>query len=252
MYRRLTDRTEWATRLTIVLSLFMMGCLDFDSDAVPDAQDNCPALSNPDQADVDGDGVGDDCDNCPDVANADQFDADGDYVGDECDNCPDTSNFEQEDGDANGVGDACDAFGQWAVSATASSEYEASDYAAMQATGAPNVFEYDDLATAWAPENQNAGLEWLELVYATPVQATQVRVRESYHGGAIIRVTLIDTDGLQNIIWEGTRSEVTELNWFEVSVAQTSYLTDTVRLDLDTAAIAGWNEIDAVELVGYR
>lgn len=228
MYRKPPGRTGWATVLTVALSMFMMGCPDFDADGVLDAEDNCSALSNPDQADSDGDGLGDVCDNCPDV-----------------------SNLGQEDGDADGVGDVCDEFGQWAASATASSEYDISDYSAMQAAGPPNTYEYGDRATAWVSDHANDGAEWLELVYATPVYATQVRVRESFHCGAIIRVTLIDTDGLEHIIWEGTRSEITELNWFEVTVALTSYLTDTVRLDLDTAAILGWNEIDAVELVGY-
>ena len=35
---------------------------DSDADGVPDAQDNCPDVVNPDQADTDGDGKGDACD----------------------------------------------------------------------------------------------------------------------------------------------------------------------------------------------
>ena len=38
---------------------------DGDGDGVPDANDNCPAVGNPDQADSDGDGIGDACDPTP-------------------------------------------------------------------------------------------------------------------------------------------------------------------------------------------
>jgi hypothetical protein len=76
---------------------------DTDGDGVPDDDDNCPAVPNPDQADHDGDGAGDACDacldqdadglciaedNCPVVANPDQSDLDGDGRGDVCDYCP--------------------------------------------------------------------------------------------------------------------------------------------------------------------
>jgi hypothetical protein len=37
-------------------------CKDADGDGIIDAEDNCPATSNPDQADFDLDGVGDACD----------------------------------------------------------------------------------------------------------------------------------------------------------------------------------------------
>jgi DMSO/TMAO reductase YedYZ molybdopterin-dependent catalytic subunit len=38
---------------------------DTDEDAIPDSEDNCPDLSNPDQKDSDGDGIGDACNMCP-------------------------------------------------------------------------------------------------------------------------------------------------------------------------------------------
>jgi CSLREA domain-containing protein len=41
---------------------------DADGDGIPDANDNCPAASNPGQQNTDGDTWGDACDNCPAVA----------------------------------------------------------------------------------------------------------------------------------------------------------------------------------------
>jgi len=58
---------------------------DSDGDSIDDAVDNCPLVSNADQADVDSDGIGDVCDNCRDLANPGQVDTDNDGIGDACD-----------------------------------------------------------------------------------------------------------------------------------------------------------------------
>jgi hypothetical protein len=61
---------------------------DTDGDGIPDSDDNCPNVFNPDQLDSDGDGIGDACDNCIETPNPDQADSDGDGIGDVCDACP--------------------------------------------------------------------------------------------------------------------------------------------------------------------
>lgn len=60
--------------------------VDADDDGVADKIDNCPFISNPDQADADNDKVGDSCDNCQQIANASQMDDDQDGLGNACDN----------------------------------------------------------------------------------------------------------------------------------------------------------------------
>ncbi|NKB32708.1 MAG: hypothetical protein GKR91_06385 [Pseudomonadales bacterium] len=107
---------------------------DSDGDGIPDASDNCPSISNPDQFDLDNDGLGNVCDpdddndlvddvfdNCPVNFNADQANADNDSLGDACDadddndnildlddNCPVVANPNQENFDGDVLGDACD------------------------------------------------------------------------------------------------------------------------------------------------
>ena len=61
---------------------------DDDGDTLENADDNCPAIANFDQADGDFDGRGDRCDNCPNLQANDQVDTDGDGLGDVCDPCP--------------------------------------------------------------------------------------------------------------------------------------------------------------------
>ena len=116
---------------------------DADFDGVADSNDNCPAVTNSNQADTDNDGTGNACDstpngdddsdgfdnntdNCPSISNADQIDTDTDGVGDACDstpngdtdtdgvdnnidNCPADANADQLDSDTDGTGDVCDA-----------------------------------------------------------------------------------------------------------------------------------------------
>jgi len=56
-----------------------------DTDGVDPRIDNCPFVTNADQADAEGDGVGDPCDNCPGISNPNQTDQDHDGLGDACD-----------------------------------------------------------------------------------------------------------------------------------------------------------------------
>ncbi|MBU8934707.1 MAG: thrombospondin type 3 repeat-containing protein [candidate division Zixibacteria bacterium] len=77
---------------------------DIDGDAIPDDNDNCPAVYNPGQVDSDLDDIGDSCDICPlDPLN----DHDGDSHCANADNCPDDPNPDQLDTDGDGVGDIC-------------------------------------------------------------------------------------------------------------------------------------------------
>lgn len=149
-----------------------------------------------------------------------------------------------------------DPTGQWAVMAMASSQYGPSKYAPAQATGAPNISlgMAGDNPEAWCPLNKNNGTEWLEVTFAKPVHATEVRVRQNNAPGAIARIEAIEPDGTAHVWWEGVdpykQPAIREIVWFAVHVPQTAYLVAKVRITLNLATVSGWKQIDAVQLVG--
>ena len=143
--------------------------------------------------------------------------------------------------------------GQWAIGATASSSYNdaqgTAGYSANQATGAPNVDKYGDDGKAWTSKTPDAGIEWLDLTYPRPIHAEEVRVRESCGSGAVIKVEVFDEQGAAHTVWAGN-DPTTDLNYLMVKFPKTAYKTGRVKVTLATNVVPGWNEIDAVQLVG--
>jgi len=147
-----------------------------------------------------------------------------------------------------------DPTGQWAVGATAGSQYGKVQYSAARATGAPNVPVAGNSPDAWCPANRNNGTDWLEVTFAKPVRATEVRVRQSDSAGAIVKIEAIEPDGTAHLWWEGVDprmpSAVREIMWFGVRVPASSYPVARVKISLDLASgRPGYKQIDAVQLV---
>jgi hypothetical protein len=106
-----------------------------------------------------------------------------------------------------------------------------------------------DIPTAWAPREQDGGEEWLKLDYETSVDIAEVRVRETHNPGAVSKVTAILANGSEVTIWEGVepKSEAPVEMAFAVP---NSINAKSVKVYLDTKRVPGWNEIDAVQLIG--
>lgn len=142
-------------------------------------------------------------------------------------------------------------FEQWAVTATASSEYGNPDWAAIQAIGAPNTQECGDFVTAWASSTGGSSYEWLELRYAIPVFPDQIRIYETYNPGSIIRVEVITPGADYIVVWEdGPRTGEDCPHVLTIPVEGIEERVFGVRITLDQSIIQSWNEIDAVQLVG--
>jgi hypothetical protein len=143
-----------------------------------------------------------------------------------------------------------DSVSQWATSAVASSEYGASDWSAMQATGAPNTPECGDQTTAWA--SATAGTEeWIELTYGTLVYPTQVNIYQTYYPNQVVKVELIDSASEYHVIYTGEPESIEQCPYvLSIQVKDADYPVAGVRITIDQMEVQDWNEIDAVELVG--
>lgn len=147
-----------------------------------------------------------------------------------------------------------DPAGQWAAGAAAGSQYSSPNYAPAKMTGPPDVPVAGDSVNAWCHGSASNATEWVELTFAKPVRATEVRVRQNNAPGTIAKVEAVAPDGTVYLWWEGAdpfkAPAQATLAWFAVRVPRTDYRVAKVRLTLNLAAAPGWKEIDAVQLVG--
>lgn len=149
--------------------------------------------------------------------------------------------------------------GEWASDADASSTYSAdpkdkeSGWSPYKMVGKPDVESYGDNGNAWASKSPDKGIEWVKLTFPKAVNATGVRIRQTYGPGAIIKIEIIDDKGKNHTVWSGvddTKYKPNMIKYFTTNFDKTNYKTKSVKITLATNSVPGWNEIDAVQLVG--
>ena len=116
-----------------------------------------------------------------------------------------------------------------------------------QATGEPDTPMAGDIQTAWASKTPDGDDEWLLLEYAEPAIPTLISVHETFNTGALVRVTVFKLDGTEVEVWKGTDPTAPNsgMGVSEIPV-KVDFMTNRVKLYLDSKSVAGWNEIDAV------
>jgi hypothetical protein len=145
-----------------------------------------------------------------------------------------------------------EALRQWAADATGSSQYGSSSWSFAQATGEPNTTSCGDISTAWASSSSN-GRDFLTLFYEVPVVPTQISIYQTYNPGSIIRVEVSNsqTEDMLELPDSADPPGNTECpGVFTLDISDVDFAIDTVTIFLDQTIGGGWNEIDAVELVG--
>lgn len=116
-----------------------------------------------------------------------------------------------------------------------------------QATGAPNAKQGADDPKAWATALADGGAEWILASFSQPVRADSIRIVESLNPGAIVRVVALADNGDEVEVWRGADSVKAPGGTLNVRLSK-AIEVKSVRVELDTTRVAGWNEIDAIGL----
>jgi len=143
---------------------------------------------------------------------------------------------------------------QWADSVVAfSSQYGAFSWDAKEALGPPTIYPlYGDDQYTWASLDPDATPEFLDLHFPTPKIVNFVQVIETFNPGALTTVSVKNPNtNLFQQVWHAPASPAPPVSRaFTARFQAPAFLVNEVRLDFDSPAVPGWNEVDAVGL-GY-
>ena len=148
------------------------------------------------------------------------------------------------------IKDTLPSISQWASEVVDfSSQYGSQDWAATQVLGEPNTPSCSDARTAWAPGPKNSGNEFVRVRFAKAVLFPTIGVHETLGAGTVRKIVLWDAEG------NGTEFDVQDPLRKCPGVARFQFDEYTKPVNeftvvLDTRAVSGWNEIDAISLSG--
>jgi hypothetical protein len=141
---------------------------------------------------------------------------------------------------------------QWAIHAEASSEFANPEWAAEQVIGAPDTDRCGDYQTAWATAGSDSK-EYIEVKFPLAVHVTAVNIIQSFNPSQVVKVELIGALDRSIEIYNQPPTQVDQPCPYtlQIPIEKTSGRFDALRISIDQSKLGlGWNQIDAVELVG--
>ncbi len=118
-----------------------------------------------------------------------------------------------------------------------------------QVLGVPNTPIAGDQPTAWASSGQDDSKEWIIVEFPWSANLAKVEIVETYNPGAVRRVCSVNAAGFETELWKGKDpTPTTAVMGRSIIPIPKGTWTRRIKIYLDSPAVAGWNEIDAVAL----
>ena len=130
-----------------------------------------------------------------------------------------------------------------------SSEYGGFQYSAIQSLFKPNVYPSGgEHPNAWRPKKSDR-FEYIVVEFDKPIRAQQILIAETENPGAISRIYAYDDDNNEYTIYDLPPKPINLKNrLYNYFFPMTDYEIRMVRIELEGAAVPGFNSIDAIGL----
>ncbi len=142
---------------------------------------------------------------------------------------------------------------QWGSSAESGSEFASPEWSASQATGSPDAPGCGDYQFAWASAASDS-IETLEVSFLRQVYPLEIHIHESFNPDQVVKVEVFNPEnGAYYSVLQKNPLQVDRPCPFvlEIIVEGIVFKTDKIRITVDQSQLGlGWNEIDAVQLIG--
>lgn len=123
------------------------------------------------------------------------------------------------------------------------------NYSSIDALGPPDVYPaYFDAPLAWSPSNSDIQREFLSLGFDDPAPIDFIDIFETFTPGAVdtVYVKNPNTNAWQ-MVYSTTAAAAPEVaRILHITFAKTSFPVSEIRIAVNSPAVSGWNEIDAV------
>lgn len=126
-----------------------------------------------------------------------------------------------------------------------------SSWSVRQLLGNPDTPVAGDQSTAWASDRTDSSREWVVAKFAKAVELAKIEVVETYNPVAIDRICVGSFMGRETEIWKGNDpTPATAAMGRSVFPIPPGTKSRRIKLLINSPAVPGWNEIDAVAIHG--
>ena len=126
---------------------------------------------------------------------------------------------------------------------------------ATETLGEPTIYpDYGDTQGAWAPSTLDGQREYLALSFDSAHTVKKIQIYETFKPGSVDTIYLRNSETLAwNQVWYGTAAaQPDEARIFTVTIDETAYTVDAIRIAVNSPAVIEFNEIDAVAVSGTK